>query len=790
MRLRSPSRTVGQPYGSTRPPAVLSFLLLASILVGSRTSAALSPQEGDSGDPGGNRADYRIHATLNEVPEEGWKRVTGDLELDWTNGTQDEVSDLWFHLYLNAFANNRSTRLHESGGRLRGETLADGWGWSNVTQIQVIMPGASQAEDVFLQYRRPDDGRQEDRTVFSVDLPGPVLPGQTVRVEIEWDSRLPRLRSRTGAKGDFLLVSGWFPKIGVYEAGKGWNCHQFHSTTEFFSDYGTYDVTLDLPEDYQYHVGGSGKVISEQLQGGRVIVEINAPSKDDRNLRDAVVHDFAWAADPAFVVVNSTFDFQTWAEDFPEEIEKVQRILGEDVDVNLRNVDVTILIHPERLHQKYRHLRATSAALFFYGLWFGEYPYEHVTVVDPAWGADAASGMEYPTLFTCGTSLHTDPDMHRPEGVIVHECGHQFWYGLVGNNEFEAAFLDEGINSYADSEVVYRVYGLRRSTTWYARLPFDGVAVGGEPFSSGDYPSLPKTMREILTVRRIPAPVIPDLRPICSSGFLDLWHDQPRFTFAQEWSDPRWRDREEYLYNPSLDPAETHGWKFANRVSYRANSYGRTAVALRTLSSVIGYDDFLRGMRHYATTWRYRHPYPEDFYATFQEGAGVDVAWYFRELFQDTGTVDWGVEVTQEPRSDRVGLFQSEGGRFTAPLEDEGDSAEGEEGVPWQITVLLRHNGEIRIDLPYVLTFEDGSTESGVWTREEQGATAWKRLDLDSTQKLKSAVLDPDRGIYLDRDMSNNQWYDETDDLAPWRWGERVLAQYQRAFHWMSGIGG
>ena len=84
-------------------------------------------------------------------------------------------------------------------------------------------------------------------------------------------------------------------------------------------------------------------------------------------------------------------------------------------------------------------------------------------------------GMEYPTLFTAGTGLFTQPDEYRPESVTIHEAGHQFWYGLVGNNEFEAAWLDEGFNSYTDSEVLWRVYGPRRATTDYARVPVDGV---------------------------------------------------------------------------------------------------------------------------------------------------------------------------------------------------------------------------------------------------------------------------------------------------------------------------
>jgi len=237
------------------------------------------------------------------------------------------------------------------------------------------------------------------------------------------------------------------------------------------------------------------------------------------------------------------------------------------------------------------------------------------------------------------------------------------------------------------------------------------------------------------------------------------------------------------------DPIAMPAWQFADYRSYRAKSYQGTALTLRTLSSVIGEDSFRRGMHHFSTTWRYRHPYPDDFYAAFQEGAGVDVSWFFQELFEEVGSVDWKVEVVQAERESRAGLFQGEEGRFMPPPEETTSGEDGAE-VPWRVSVLLRREGEVRIDLPYRLVYADGTAEDGVWTRDEQIQSDWKRLAFESDQKLKAVVLDPDRGIYLDEDMSNNQWYDETDERAPWRWGERVLAQYQRSFHWIGGIGG
>ena len=781
--LEEPDAAVPKGRGRARR---LFPLALATLLLGAPAAA----QRPATIPPPGNRVDYVIDARLDGETEEP-KRVSGVLRLDWTNGSGEAVSDLWFHLYLNAFSNNRSTHLAEERGRLRGRPIRDGWGWSEVKAVRVSNPGDGGFVDVFpsFQYRRPDDGNPDDRTVFSVDAPQPIQPGAKVTVEIEWESQLPRLRRRTGYKDDFLLVAQWFPKLGVYEAGRGWNCHQFHANTEFYSDYGTYSVTLNLPKRFEKKVGASGRLELERLEGGeRVVVRFVAPSPKDQLRTDAfgrtpVVHDFTWTADPNFIVRPHTFRFADWADDYPEEVERARRIFGPDENIELRDVDITLLIHPERESQIYRHIKATEAALFFYGLWFGEYPYEHITVVDPAWGARAAGGMEYPTLFTCGTSLFTRPEMHRPESVTVHECGHQFWYGLVGNNEFEASWLDEGFNSYTDSEVLWRVYGESVGTTEYADVPIEGVRVAGRPERG--------LVTDALLGKRIPMPwVIPDLSIWSDSGFLDWWRDQPSLTFVEQRTDPRWSDRTGYLRDPDSDPIETWGWRYVDRSSYGTNSYRRTAVALRSLPGVIGYDAFLRGLRHYAKTWRYRHPYPADFYRTFQEGAGVDVQWYFDELFRGTGTVDWSVEVEQGRRPEPRGFFQSEGGEFLELRAEDEDPEAEKEDRPWAIEVVVRRRGDLRLPLPVRLTFADGETRDELWSREEQESETWTRIELESDEKLVSVQLDPERSYYIDRDMSNNQWYDETDEVVPWRWSERVMAQYQRFFHWIGGIGG
>lgn len=771
-----------------------------------------------------NRVDYEIQAHLNGAN----KRLDGTETIRWTNNSGVEASELWFHLYLNAFSNNRTTLALE--GSL---SLGEGeWGWQRVKSVEV--DGVDVTES--FEYRQPDSPPthdyqasgepfliEDDRTVFRVTLPQPVPSGQTAEIKLSWTSQLPKLRMRTGYKDDFLFVAQWFPKLGVFEGERGWNCHQFHRRTEFFSDYGTYRVTLNLPELYfDDKVGASGvRVHNLKQDGDRVEVIFEAPSEKDRTRADSfgklpVVHDFVWTGDPKFVVEAYRFSFAEWSKKSPvheAELARVEEALGQKV--TLRDVDVSVLIHPEfRGRQSERHFEATANALYFYGLWFGEYPYQHITVVDPAWGGRRAGGMEYPTLFTAGTSFLARPDQLRPEGVIIHECGHQFWYGLVGNNEFEASWLDEGLNSACDGEVMVRAYGPRRGVTSYAGVPFTGVRAAELP----DGGSLGKAIgaREwrwnisaleniwLLDTLADSAP-----KPLRSSGVVDWWRDQPFLTLVEEWDDPRWNDRAAYLRSPRVGGIDQPSWKYIDRQSYRTNSYARPGVAVRTLIGVVGYDSWLRGMRNFAEKWRYRHPAAQDFFDAFSEGAGMDLAWYFDDAFRSSKVIDWSVSVQQRSASDPAGWFQGEDGIFRKHEEiekakvEEADAAEIEVAEesddeapveepenPWLVDIVLRRSGELCLDLPVKVIFEDGTEQTIVWERAAQLDQPWYRLGLEQSQKVKSVVLDPDRLYYFDTNMSDNQWYAQGDEVAPLRWTERVLSQYGHLIHWYTGIGG
>jgi hypothetical protein len=371
--------------------------------------------------------DYQISVKLDPAT----RQLAGTERVTWRNPSTEPVPDLWFHLYLNAFKNTKSTFYKESGGQLRGDEAAkDSWGWMDVTSLKVAGgPDLTKA----LTFEHPDDDNADDRSVVRIILPEPVAPGGSVTLEIAFAARLPQVFARTGYKDDFYLVGQWFPKLGVYEpAGMrgretgGWNCHQFHATSEFYADYGTFKVDMTVPSTYV--LGATGVRTAERQNGDGTTTYTH---------EQADVHDFAWTVDPDYTVIKGTFS--ATKDVTPAEYQNVAQLLGRSLDdVMLSDVEVIALVQPGHMPQAQRHIDSAKAALKWFGLWYGRYPFKTLTVVDPAPGASGAAGMEYPTFITAGTSFIMNrwpfDKVRGLEMVTIHEFGHNFWYGLVGNN--------------------------------------------------------------------------------------------------------------------------------------------------------------------------------------------------------------------------------------------------------------------------------------------------------------------------------------------------------------------
>lgn len=365
--------------------------------------------------------EYHINVKLDE--QEG--TLSGSETLTWTHPGKKAVNELYLHLYPNAFESSETTFMKESGGKLRSDAMPkDGWGAMELTEIRTT-DGISLLHRV--QYIQPDDGNPKDRTLARVRLPISVHSGETVTLKIKFTVKLPKVFARMGKAGDFVMAGQWFPKLSVYEpagtrgrATEGWNLHQYHGSSEFYSDFGIYSVMIDVPEDYTVAATGF-PTKSTRDQNGRKLVHYYA---DD-------VHDFAWAASPNFIYAEEPFSSDT-----------------------VPGVRIKLYLDPLHKDLKERYFYAAKVALANFSKWYGRYPYSTLSIVVPPADANGAGGMEYPTLVTSFGAKSDSPDYNELERTIIHEIAHQYFYGMIASNEFEEAWLDEGFASYAEDKLM------------------------------------------------------------------------------------------------------------------------------------------------------------------------------------------------------------------------------------------------------------------------------------------------------------------------------------------------
>ena len=512
-------------------------------------------------------ANYTIDVTLDARARTLNARET----LVWTNITNASTDELQFHLYYNAWRNDESTWMRE-------HTLTSWWQRASTQRADdraaidissfAIKGGAIAPADLTKQMRfiAPDDGNKDDRTVMSVALPEPIGPGETLTIDISFTAKIPRPFARTGAIGNYFFIAQWFPKIGVLDAEGTWNCHQFHVGTEFFSDFGVYDVRMTVPRGWPVAATGRQRERTDNPNG----TTTHRYYQED-------VHDFAWTTSPDFLEARERFEVP-----------------------GLPPVDMRLLYQPEHASQAARHFETTRATLRYYGEWFGAYPYGHLTIVDTPWRT-VTDGMEYPTIFTAGTRWLMPREDTYVEDGLVHETGHQWWYGIVATNEFEDAWMDEGINQYANARV-----------------------------DAEDYPY----GREV---------------PRFFGGFVPWVLDEvpwDRLESGEFLSD--------YRGSPTVDIQATPSFRYWPRTAGPI-TYSKPALWLHTLERALGWPVVQQILSTFFDRWKFKHPKPGDLFQVASEVSGRDLMPFFDQVYRGSAVFDYGVDsVTSAETADET----------------------------------------------------------------------------------------------------------------------------------------
>ena len=688
------------------------MLCLTSLLITLKTDAGqpvLFPQAKSP-----RIANYDIDVRLDAKG----RLLHGRQVLHWRNTAGHTVEDLEFHLYLNGFRNDQSTFMRESGGRHRGEALSEeGWGYIQIDSLTNTAGEALLPRTAFIQ---PDDGNPNDKTVLHLLLPTPLSPGHTITLYFVFTAKLPEPpMARTGIKNEYIMAGQWFPKIGVYE-NSGWNCHQFHAHSEFYADFGVYNVNITAPKGYI--VGATGLCYAT----------VNNPDSTVTHRYHAEdVHDFAWTASPDFIVLN-----------------------GES-----QNVKIRALLQKDHASMGKRYLKAAEIAVAWFQDQYGDYPYPNLTVVDPRRGAGETGGMEYPTLITAWGAYGQPQGVRALEMVIMHEFGHNYWYHLVATNEFEEAWLDEGINTFSEMQILADTYGN-------------------------------------------------------TGNMIDL--------YGIRISDPQLQ-RMGYIAEPGLDPVLQPAWKYYSGSDYSSMSYNKPGLMLLTLQNLVGRDTMNRILRTWFERWQFKHPRSGDFIAVVNEVSGQNFDWFFDQALRTTAVLDYSVsEISSEEVEENRGFdfFPAESTAAdsaaaestpdsttdsttagstadsaavtlatakltadapaanaievdTASLRQKAtpDSNEQDAVKLYYSTVKVRRLGEFIFPVELQMIFSDGDTLMQTW----DGKARWKAFSVTRPARLVSAAIDAENKILLDVQLTNNSHTLERSSRGKAKLAARIL---------------
>ncbi len=379
---------------------------------------------------------YRIKVELDD----SLHTITGDIEMDYINNSPDELTFIYLHLWGNAFK-DRNTAFARQKVRQGSSKFyfAKDKELGNYSKLNFTVDG--QAAEFKLEKDNPD--------IAVLTLPQGLKPGEKMTIRSPFVLKIPASFSRLGHVGESYQMTQWYPKPAVYDR-EGWHQMPYLDMGEYYSEFGSFDVEITLPQNYIVASTGTLQTASEkffiekQIAASNRILQDSLPSSDDfppsaktkKTLRFTAeqVHDFAWFADKRFYVQKSEVTLasgkkvDTWAY--------FTNVEGELWKKGTFYVD-----------------RATK----FYSEMVGEYPYPQATAVQSA--LSAGGGMEYPMITVIGLAGSAQP----LDEVITHEVGHNWFYGILGFDERAHGWLDEGINSYYDhrySGIYYEQEGM------------------------------------------------------------------------------------------------------------------------------------------------------------------------------------------------------------------------------------------------------------------------------------------------------------------------------------------
>jgi len=510
---------------------------------------------------------YKIDVTLNDVTHE----LSAFEKIQYINNSKAPLDFIYFHLWANAYKNNETAlakQLLENGDTKMYFAKPNELGY--IDSLNFLVNG----QPIKWEY----DKKHID--ICKLYLNSPIKPGDTIIITTPFHVKLPSAKiSRLGHIGQAYAITQWYPKPAVFDR-EGWHPMPYLNQGEFYSEFGSYDVKISLPKNYL--LAATGDRINEAEEEQWLLSKVEEtkqfiaqkkysndnsfpPSEKEYKtiqFKQYRVHDFAWFADKRFHVLKGNI---------------VLPRSGKEVDTWAFFTNS----EPELWEKSIEYI---NDATLFYSKMNGDYPYNHVTAVDGT--ISAGGGMEYPNITIIGESGNA----FTLETTIMHEVGHNWFYGILGSNEREYPFMDEGLNSFYEMRYIREKYPNQTLASLIGRdstFKFFGL---NKFKHKAEY-----EFAYLLAARKN--------------------IDQPIASAAEDFT--------EYNYGGIV--------------------YSKSAIAFDYLMNYLGKEKFDEAMRFYFDEWKFEHPTPEDLIKTLQYYLNADLHWFVEELIVTNKKLDYKV---------------------------------------------------------------------------------------------------------------------------------------------------
>ncbi|MBK9283242.1 MAG: M1 family metallopeptidase [Sphingobacteriaceae bacterium] len=512
---------------------------------------------------------YKIQVTLNDEQH----ALSAREEIVYINNSDNELNYIYFHLYPNAYKNNQTAlgkQLLKSGKTALFYSTPQEKGY--IDSLNFTVNGKS------LKWEY--DSIHID--ICKVFLDAPLKSKDTLILKTPFYVKIPSAKfSRLGHMGQAYFITQWFPKPAVYDK-EGWHAMPYLDQGEFFSEYGSFEVAITLPKNYLLASTGDrvnaieeDNFLNENVEKTIARLELGDYKEYDMGFPPSAkefktivfkqfrVHDFAWFADKRFNVLHDQF-----------ELPNTKRI-----------VDSWVFFTNKNFHLWKDAINYINESAFFYSYLLGDYPYNHITAVDGT--IMAGGGMEYPNITVIGDA--SDP--FELDVTITHEVGHNWFYGILGSNERDKPWMDEGLNSLYELRYVRAKYPKRKLSAF---LGMDSTS-------------------KILGLNKT----------------------------------PYWKDKETaYLFSARSNNDQPIGLTSEEFSSFNYGSivYAKTAIVFDYLMNYMGEDNFDKAMQFYYDKFKFTHPTEADLKKTLTHFNGAELDWFFNDLINSNKKIDYKVK--------------------------------------------------------------------------------------------------------------------------------------------------